>query len=158
MLEYGESYASQVVRNARALAESLASLGFKVVGENLGFTRSHQVAVNVRTQGGGAKVAKVLEEVNIIVNKNLLPEDSPDKVEDPSGIRMGVQEMTRFGMKEGEMQEIASLMKKAVIDGRDRREVKEEVLALRGGFQKVMYTFDGVDVSPYSSSALSLLI
>ncbi|MGC8962149.1 MAG: serine hydroxymethyltransferase, partial [Candidatus Bathyarchaeia archaeon] len=73
MAEYGEAYAKQIVSNARTLAEELASYGFNVLGEKLGYTRSHQVVVNVRNLGGGAWAAQRLEEANIIVNKNLLP-------------------------------------------------------------------------------------
>jgi len=73
MALYGREYAARVVENARALAEALAARGFKVLGEHLGYTRSHQVLVDVRGQGGGAKAARLLEDANIIVNKNLLP-------------------------------------------------------------------------------------
>ncbi|MCE4629842.1 MAG: serine hydroxymethyltransferase, partial [Desulfurococcales archaeon] len=85
----GREYAETIVRNAKTLAEELAALGFKVIGEHLGYTRSHQVLVDVRDLGRGAKAAKLLEEANIIVNKNLLPWDPPEAVKDPSGLRLG---------------------------------------------------------------------
>jgi glycine hydroxymethyltransferase len=69
MKHFGEAYADQVVRNAKALAEALAAEGFKVLGEHLGYTKSHQVVLDVRPQGGGAKAAVLLEDANIIVNK-----------------------------------------------------------------------------------------
>ncbi|MEM1601400.1 MAG: serine hydroxymethyltransferase, partial [Sulfolobales archaeon] len=72
MKYFGESYADQVVRNARAFAEALCSEGFKVLAENLGFTKSHMLVVDVTDLGGGSKVAQELESANIIVNKNLL--------------------------------------------------------------------------------------
>lgn len=157
MREFGRDYASQIVKNAKHLAESLASEGFKVIGEHLGYTTSHQVAVDVSSLGGGAKVAKMLEEVNIIVNKNLLPMDSPDKVDNPSGIRMGVQEMTRYGMGFNEMEEIASIMKSYLIDQRGVPEIRGKVLELRKKFLTVKYTFEDINVNALSKESIPLL-
>jgi glycine hydroxymethyltransferase len=157
MKVYGEEYASQIVKNAKALANSLASYGFNVVGEHLGYTKSHQVAVNVRNLGGGTLVAKTLEEANIIVNKNLLPDDPPEAVGDPSGIRIGVQEMTRYGMKEGEMQEIALLMKELLVDKKDIKEVKKKVIEIRSEFLEIKYALD-YDLSAIPSKRIPMLI
>ena len=155
MKYFGEAYADQVVRNARRLAEALAAEGFKVLGEHLGYTRSHQVLLDVRGQGGGAKVAELLEKANIIVNKNLLPYDPPDAIKNPSGIRIGVQEMTRFGMRESEMEEIARFMRRVVIDGEDPSRVAREVKEFRREYTRVRYTFD---VEPLTDGRLLLLI
>jgi len=125
MKYFGESYANQITRNSKALAEALAERGFKVIGENLGYTKSHQVAVDVRQFGGGNKIAKLLEDANIIVNKTCCLMISQKNVSDPSGLRIGVQEMTRYGMKESEMEEIAELFKKVIIDKKDINEVKK---------------------------------
>ena len=143
MRQYGEKYANDIVRNARKLAESLAAEGFRVLGENLGYTRSHQVLVDVREQGGGAKVAKLLEEANIIVNKNLLPWDPPEAVKDPSGIRIGVQEVTRWGMGPSEMEEIARLMADLLIKGVDAAQVRKRVIEFRKEFTQVHYALQG---------------
>ncbi len=144
MKYFGETYADQIVRNARRLAEALHSLGFKVLGEHLGFTKSHQVLLDVRELGGGAKVAELLENANIIVNKNLLPYDPPDAIKNPSGIRIGVQEMTRFGMRESDMDIIAEFMKEVVIDKKDPNEVKKKVLEFRSQYVEVKYTFEDI--------------
>src|SRR5205823_1150809 len=78
--------------------------GVKVLAEKHGFTESHAIALDVAVFGGGAAVAKGLEEANIITNKNLLPWDtSPVK---PSGVRLGSQDLTRLGMKEPPMREV----------------------------------------------------
>ncbi len=142
MKYYGEAYADQVVRNARALAEALAAEGFRVLGEHLGYTRSHQVVLDVRPQGGGAKAATLLEKANIITNKNLLPYDPPDAIKDPSGLRLGVQEMTRFGMKEDNMKDIARFMKRVLINREDPEKVAREVAEYRREYVEVKYTFD----------------
>jgi glycine hydroxymethyltransferase len=141
MAEYGEEYAKQIVANAKTLAEELASYGFNVLGEKLGYTRSHQVLVNVRNLGGGAWAAQKLEEANIIVNKNLLPVDPPEAVKDPSGVRLGVQEVTRIGMKQPEMRYIAELMYKVLVEKKDPRNVREEVVEFRKQYTKVHYCF-----------------
>ncbi|MEM4969761.1 MAG: serine hydroxymethyltransferase [Sulfolobales archaeon] len=150
MIYFGESYADQIVRNARAFAEALAAEGFKVLGEHLGYTRSHQVVIDVRSYGGGAKAATLLEKANIIVNKNLLPYDPPEAVKDPSGIRTGVQEMTRYGMREGDFREIARFFRMILIDGRDPEDVRKKVIDFRMNFTTIQYTFD-IDLSSMPS-------
>jgi len=144
MLAFGREYASQVVRNARRLAEELHARGFAVLGEANGFTRSHQVVVDVTRNGGGMGVEKKLEECNIIVNRNLLPYDPREgrSYKDPGGIRMGVQEVTRLGMREGEMAEIADLISRAIIGGEPAERVAADVAELRREFSRVSYAFD----------------
>jgi glycine hydroxymethyltransferase len=145
MLEFGEAYAKQVVRNARRLAEKLYDLGYKVLGEKFGFTETHQIAIDVRNLGGGDRVARRLEEVGIIVNKNLMPWDSVDIAQNPSGIRIGVQEVTRLGMKEEEMEKIAEFMDMALKDRKDLKEIRKEVKEFRKDFQTVKYSFEESD-------------
>jgi glycine hydroxymethyltransferase len=155
MKYFGESYADQIVRNAKALAEALAAEGFKVLGEHLGYTKSHQVVLDVRAQGGGAKAAELLERANIIVNKNLLPYDPPDAIKNPSGLRLGVQEMTRFGMKEDDMKEIARFMRRVLIDKEDPEKIAKEVTEYRKNYLEVKYCFN---VNPLEDGKLYLLI
>ncbi|MFP3161837.1 MAG: serine hydroxymethyltransferase [Acidilobus sp.] len=158
MLEFGRQYADQVIRNAKRLAEALAERGFTVLAEHMGYTMSHQVLLDVTKQGGGAKAALLLEEANIIVNKNLLPKDPPEAVKNPSGLRIGVQEMTRFGMKEDEMDVIADFMERVLIRGEEPSKVREEVKSFRSNFTKVHYGFRLEDLSGVVySNALSLL-
>lgn len=144
MMQFGEAYASQITTNAKVLAQSLYEKGFDVLCEHKGFTESHQIAIDVFNHGGGAAVAEKLERANIIINKNMLPSDK-DPAE-PTGIRLGVQELTRIGMKESEMKEIASLIGRVVIAKEGENKVKEEVIELRKDFQHVQYCFDGKDV------------
>ncbi len=144
MMHFGEAYASQIITNAKVLAQGLYEKGFDVLCEHKGFTESHQIAIDVFNHGGGAAVAEKLERANIIINKNMLPSDK-DPAE-PTGIRLGVQELTRIGMKESEMREIASLIGRVVIAKEDENKVKEEVIELRKDFQHVQYCFDGKDM------------
>ena len=143
-LEFGKDYAAQTIKNAKALAEELNNLGFKVLGEKNGFTQSHQAVVNVLDYGDGGKIEADLEKANIIVNRQLVPGDLKAKRHymNPGGIRLGSSEVTRLGMKESDMRQIASLIKNVVIDKKDAKEVASDVLELRKNFQKTQYCFD----------------
>ena len=143
-LEFGKDFAVQTIKNAKALAEELDNLGFKVLGEKKGFTQSHQAVVNVLDYGDGGKIEADLEKANIIVNRQLIPGDLKAKRHymNPGGIRLGSSEVTRLGMKESDMQQIASLIKNVVIDNKDAKEVASHVLELRKNFQKTQYCFD----------------
>lgn len=157
MEKFGESYARQIVKNAKKLAEELHSRGFKVLGERRGFTETHQVLLDVKDDGGGAKVAKLLEDANIIVNKNILPWDKPSDIANPSGIRIGVQEVTRWGMMEDDMVEIAEFIQRVVKRGEDPGKVREGVIKFRKEFTKICYTFD-VDVKKIAEEIRSLVL
>ncbi|HEX5370326.1 MAG TPA: serine hydroxymethyltransferase, partial [Dehalococcoidia bacterium] len=108
MQAYAREYAAQIVANAQALGAALDAEGVAVEAKEFGFTQSHQIAVNVSSYGGGVEVAQRLEASDVVVNYNLLPHDSDAR--NPSGLRIGVQEMTRYGMKQAQMQRLAELM------------------------------------------------
>jgi glycine hydroxymethyltransferase len=141
-LTYGKKYARDTVRNARALAENLASLGEKVLGERNGYTRSHQVAVDVTKYTDGGAIEKLLESQNIIVNRQLIPGDlqAGRHYTNPGGIRLGVAELTRLGMGRGEMREVAEVIHLAM-GGESKRQVVSRIRGMRRGFQKVKYSF-----------------
>jgi glycine hydroxymethyltransferase len=141
MLEHGELYAAQIIANAKAFAEALHAEGFTVVAEHKGFTESHQVALDFK-DFIGKEAAQTLEKANIVTNKNLLPWDPVENSDNPSGMRLGTQEMTRVGMKESEMQYIAELFRKVILDKKDPESVKKEVGEFRKDYQKVLYSFD----------------
>jgi len=138
-LEFGKEYALQIVRNAKALAQALHERGFKVLAEKHGFTESHAVAVDVSAQGGGAEVALAFERANIITNKNLLPWDTSSVK--PSGIRVGSQELTRLGMREAQMAEVAELMARVAVRKEPTEKVARDVAALRKDFNTIHYCF-----------------
>ncbi len=136
---HGEEYAKATVENARKLGEALYEEGLEVLCPHKGFTRSHQVAVDVRKHGGGARVSERLEKANIICNKNLLPWDDESESDDPSGIRLGTQELTRLGMGPSEMEFVAELIADVVLERRSLEAVREDVAELREEFQEVEY-------------------
>jgi glycine hydroxymethyltransferase len=141
MKKFGKSYSRQIIKNSQALAKELYNFGFKVLGANKGFTQSHQVLLDVQNLGGGDKVVKILEAANIIANKNVLLGEEKIDIKNPNGVRIGIQEMTRFGMKEKEMKEIARLMKRLILDRENPEKIKKDVISFRRGFQKVKYCF-----------------
>ena len=85
-----------------------------------------------------------LEKANIILNRNLLPWDIKEgrHFQNPGGIRVGASEVTRLGMRESEMIEIAEFMKRVVIDNEAVEKVRGDVEEFRRGFQKVHFAFD----------------
>ncbi|TBR26274.1 MAG: serine hydroxymethyltransferase, partial [Candidatus Nitrosotenuis sp.] len=101
-------------------------------------------AVNVLDYSDGGKVEADLEKANIIVNRQLIPGDikAGRNYFHPGGIRLGVAEITRLGMKGSEMKEIASFIKKIVIDKKDPKKMVSTVKKFRKDYQKVHYCFD----------------
>jgi len=144
MLAYGKEYASQIVKNSKALAQALHELGFKVLGEKKGFTKSHLLVADITKYGDGKTIEKRLEDANIILNRNLLPYDIKEgrHFEAPGGIRAGVSEVTRLGMKESEMKEIAQMMHRIVVRNDDPKRVAKEVNEFRKEFTRVHYAFE----------------
>jgi glycine hydroxymethyltransferase len=141
-LQFGRSYARNVVKNAQVLAQRLAELGENVLGEKNGYTMSHQVAIDVTKYRDGGAMEKRLESQNIIVNRQLIPGDlqAGRHYTNPGGIRLGVAELTRLGMGRGEMKEVAEILHDAM-SGDNARQTVKGIKELRRSFQKVKYTF-----------------
>jgi len=144
MLEFGKAYASQIVKNAKALAQALFEKGFNVLAEHKGFTQSHVILIDITKHGDGGTIEETLEKANIIINRNLLPWDIKEgrHFMHPGGIRMGVSEVTRLGMKEPEMEEIAEFIKRTIIDKERLETVRVAVAQFRTKYQKVHYCFE----------------
>ena len=147
--EYGEAYAKDTVTNAKAFGAALAAEGFDVLAEGRGYTASHQVLTRhgETDSGAGAKAAQLLEDAGIITNMNMLPGDT--KAMTPSGLRLGVQELTRVGMGPTEMEEVAKLYGRVLIHGEDPATVKSSVSELKGEFQTIRYCFNEDEISGY---------
>jgi glycine hydroxymethyltransferase len=142
MLAFGQAYMAQIVANSQSLASALHARGFNVLCAHKGYTQTHQVAVHVGEHGGGYAVAERLARANIIVNKNLMPTDTPENWDRPSGIRLGTTEVTRLGMTEAEMEQIADFISRVVIEREPPEQVAREVAAFREEFRNVAYCFD----------------
>jgi len=127
MKNFGEAYAKQVVRNSKILAKMLHEFGFPVACKHLDFTESHQVFLDYGDYEKGRAVAEKLQQANIIVD---------------CAIRVGTCEITRRGMKETEMQQIAELIKRVALGGEKPESVKKDVVKLCKDFQKAKFCFD----------------
>ena len=143
-LEFGEEYAKQVVSNAQALAQALNDEGVDVLASHLGFTKSHQIALDITKHGDGGTLEKELEKANIIANRQLIPGDIKEgrHYMHPGGLRLGTSEITRLGMKQSEMKEIAKLMARIIVKKESPESVRKEVESMRKGYQKVHYAFE----------------
>ncbi len=142
MLEFGEVYMAQIVRNARALGAALDRRGIPVLGAHKGYTATQQVIADVRQFGGGLEVAQRLEQGNIITNKNLIPSDRAEDWDRPSGLRIGTIEVTRLGMREKEMETIADFIARILVEKVAPEDVGKDVIEFRQAYQTLYYCFD----------------
>lgn len=146
MMEFGKDYTGQILKNARALAQSLHERGFKVIAEHLGFTESHTLLVDITETPlqHGNVLEERLEDANIIINRNLLPWDKKRgrDYKTPGGIRLGTSETTRLGMKESEMDAVAEFITRVVMKEEDVKKVAADVSEFKKDYQKVHYAFD----------------
>ncbi len=150
MNAFKEDYQAKVKANAKAFARALAASGVPVEGdERDGYTETHQVLIRVRTFGGGQEIARRLENNNIITNYQALPDD--ETFLDSSGIRMGVQEMTRFGMEAKDFEVLAGYIAEVVIKN---RKVGEEVEALRRNYLEMKYCLSAGQAAPAAAKIL----
>jgi len=137
-LEFGEAYAKQTIKNAQHLAQSLYDNGFKVFGEKLGFTKSHQILVEIGP-GKGKEASKNLEDAGIVTNMNTIPGDTDPL--NPSGLRLGTPELTRIGMKEADMDTVADFFKRAILKKENPKNIKRDIKEFRKDFQELHYCF-----------------
>ena len=142
---YGKELAKQTIKNARTAGKYLFENGIKVLGQKSGFTCSHQIVVDVRAYGGGQKLAFSLEDANIILNKNLLPYDNQHNRCDPSGLRIGFQDVTRRGFKEKDIECLCSLILDVAKGKRKLTKVRNDVIKLRQNFKEIKYGFQSLN-------------
>lgn len=137
MNAFRPAYQKAVVDNAKAFAQSLADFGIPVEGgKDRQYTSSHQVVIKVSDFGDGKEIAALLEDNNIITNYQALPDD--ESFINPSGIRLGVSEMTRFGMDKQAFHTVAGFMADVI---KDKKPVKDAVKTFRKDYLDMRYTF-----------------
>lgn len=145
MQRFGKDLAKQTVKNAQTAGQYLYENGIKVLCESKGFTKSHQIAVDVSNFGGGKKVAQDLEDSNIILNKNLLPYNDQDDRDNPSGLRIGFQDVTRRGFKENDIKHLCDLIINIIKQKKKPQEVKANVKELKKEFNRIKYGFQSLE-------------
>ena len=127
-----KAYQEQILKNAAALAKALMAEGFDLVS---GGTDNHLMLVDLRpARLTGKEMERRLDEVNITVNKNAIPND-PEKPFVTSGIRVGTPAATTRGFKEADMEVIASIMWRTATDFEGKQdELRAQVAQLTGKY------------------------
>jgi aminomethyltransferase len=136
MNEFRDEYQERVIANAKAFAKALADCGLNVSGDpSVSYTETHQVLLDVGYTRG-PQVARRLEENNILVNYQASPEEEGFTAS--GSLRMGVSEMTRFGMQPEDFAELADLVRDVVVDDAT---VQPRVEQFRERFLEMQYCF-----------------
>lgn len=153
MNQYGKEYQQQVIKNAKAFAKALKKSGLEVEGDpSVDYTETHQVILKV-DYAKGAAIAEKLENNNIIVNYQTKPDDEGFSAS--SALRTGVQEMTRYGMKEKDFEELASYMSDII---QKDKQAKEEISKLRSKFTKMRYCLPEEQAKPLAEELIQKII
>ena len=143
MNAFKSEYQKAVTSNAKAFARALKDRGMTAEGNPaLGYTETHQVIVRVG-YGKGPGMAHRLEENNILVNYQGAPDDEGFTA--ASCLRMGVQEMTRFGMKADDFDELAHYISQVILQGRS---LAGDVAQFRKRFTEMKYCLPAEEVGP----------
>ncbi len=136
MNHFKDEYQPRVIANAKAFGRSLKDAGLDVAGDpKIGFTETHQVILRVG-YALGPEIADRLEANNIICNFQAAPDE--ESFTASGALRMGVSEMTRFGMNEEDFIILAGLIGDVILH---KKNVIEPIKALRNQFSDLQYTF-----------------
>jgi glycine hydroxymethyltransferase len=140
ILEFGPQYAKTCIANAQRLALELSEKGAAVHGAaGRGFTESHHVVIQAAPYGGGTAASRVLEKANILTSGIGLP--LPPVEGDYNGIRIGTQEITRWGFTPDDMPELAELICRVLVKGERPETVAPDTRTMRDRFQKLHFVF-----------------
>lgn len=137
---FGREYAAQILANAKALARALVEEGFRISGEHFGYTETHQVHIVLGTAGRALELAMgKLAAAGIRTTNIEVPGTNGQH-----GLRLGVQALTRRGLREAEMAEVARLLGRVVFKQEDPARVRIEVAHLLGHFplDALAFSFD----------------
>jgi aminomethyltransferase len=136
MNAFKDEYQARVIANAKAFARALKECGLNVAGDPaIDFTETHQVIVNIG-YSHGPEIARRLEDNYIICNYQASPDEEGFTAS--GALRLGVSEMTRFGMQADDFRALATLIQEVV--EKDAR-VVERVKALRKRFCELQFCF-----------------
>jgi len=135
---FKDEYQPRVIANAKAFARGLKDCGLDVAGDPaIDFTETHQVVVDVG-YSRGPEIASRLEANNIICNYQANTDEEGFTAS--GALRMGVSEMTRFGMEEEDFRALSVLIRDVVVNDTS---VSDQVKALRDRFRELQFCFRG---------------
>ena len=126
MKQFGKSYAKQVVKNSQRLGKELSERGFPIMFKELGFTKSHQILMNPK---------KIKSKYGLSVNDLSIRLEKSNIIID-SVARLGTGEITRIGMKEKDIPELAEL----IINAANGKDIRKYVKLMRSRF-KMIFTY-----------------
>lgn len=132
MKEYGHEYGVQIIKNSKALAKAMTKRGFNVLGADRGYTETHLILVDVG-EYCSQMPGKLLERAKILCSDDFSGA-SPQ-------IRVGTPEVTRRGMTEEDMDYIAELFRRVLIDNEDVDVISKDVEAFVAKYQELKYAF-----------------
>jgi len=137
MNHFKDKYQKAVIDNAKTFAVALHDCGLDVAGDQeVSYTQTHQVIVNVG-YSIGPKIAARLEDNNIITNYQACPEEEGFTAS--GAIRIGVSEMTRFGMEADDFKTLAEIISDLIIN---KKNVKDKIIEFRKNFLDMKYCFN----------------
>ena len=140
--DYGLDYSRTVIRNAKALADSLASNGVNVLFHEIGSTESHQIIIDVGEKADSLAAWHRLQEAGLHANAISLP------FRETFGLRLGVSELTRRGMKTSQMHQIGELISVCLRGDGNLDDVAGRVSELSGQFCVLQYTRNPSSITP----------
>ncbi len=142
LVTFGGDYAAACLANAQMLADELRARGLPVFSPDGGgtWTRSHLVAVDAREFGGGTAAARACEPAGLLFSGIPLPLEAPGAAY--AGLRLGVQELTRWGLGPEAMGEVAELLAEALRHPERAPALRERTRRLRSGFQTLRFALD----------------
>ncbi|RJQ35683.1 serine hydroxymethyltransferase [Candidatus Parcubacteria bacterium] len=127
-----KDYQTQVIKNCKVLENNFRAAGIRMVSDG---TDNHLLLLDISNLGLGGKEAEtLLDQVHIFTNKNMIPFDQRKPV-DPSGIRLGTAALTTRGLKEKEIELIASIIIKTLKEKRAKEENKNKIIELMKQFE-----------------------
>lgn len=127
--QFGKAFADQIVRNSKALGKAMYDLGFKVAAADRGFSEAHMILCDFSEFGDFETVTGLLEGSGILATGG-------------RSSRIGTGEVTRIGMKEKHMSEVAQFFKRVLIDKEEPKNVASDVANFVSGFNKLEFSFD----------------
>ena len=142
---FGQAYARQVLLNARKLASALSEHGMKPLFPEYGFTECHQILVAIGDKAETKEAFHRLEASGLFVNAIRMP------FGDGFGLRLGLTEVTRRGLKEPEMSIIGNLIAQCTIGKHSVEEISKNVITLSRSFTTLEYVFPGDDKVCFAS-------
>jgi glycine hydroxymethyltransferase len=136
LLAYGPAYADACIANAQALGQAMAAEGLPVHGvAGRGPTASHHLALHAAPFGGGQTASKRLAKANLLLCGIGLP--IAEVAGDLNGIRIGTQEITRFGMTPADMPAVARFLARVLKGNEAPEQVRPDVILFRRAFRTV---------------------